>query len=172
MSADVLSNPETSKKLLSLIPLGRPAHVDEIAGRSSSYAPPSPASSPAKSSTSTAAQSSSAERSLNEATTRLKPTSLKPAEPVEKHAVLKGRDFSRAITARHCFAASAAEGILQRSADLFGAQARPLHRDQPPVHHPHAPPARPGPRHPQRRPHPPLRSDPGAARTKTPRPDA
>jgi 3-oxoacyl-[acyl-carrier protein] reductase len=31
MSADVLSNPETSKKLLSLIPLGRPAHVDEIA---------------------------------------------------------------------------------------------------------------------------------------------
>ncbi|HEX4576521.1 MAG TPA: SDR family oxidoreductase [Edaphobacter sp.] len=32
MSADVLSNPETSRKLLSLIPLGRPAHVDEIAG--------------------------------------------------------------------------------------------------------------------------------------------
>jgi 3-oxoacyl-[acyl-carrier protein] reductase len=31
MSADVLANPETSKKLLSLIPLGRPAHVDEIA---------------------------------------------------------------------------------------------------------------------------------------------
>jgi 3-oxoacyl-[acyl-carrier protein] reductase len=31
MSADVLSNPETSKKLLSLIPLGRAAHVDEIA---------------------------------------------------------------------------------------------------------------------------------------------
>jgi 3-oxoacyl-[acyl-carrier protein] reductase len=31
MSSDVLSNPETSKKLLSLIPLGRPAHVDEIA---------------------------------------------------------------------------------------------------------------------------------------------
>ena len=31
MSADVLGNPETSKKLLSLIPLGRPAHVDEIA---------------------------------------------------------------------------------------------------------------------------------------------
>jgi len=31
MSADVLSDPETSKKLLSLIPLGRPAHVDEIA---------------------------------------------------------------------------------------------------------------------------------------------
>ncbi len=31
MSVDVLSNPETSKKLLSLIPLGRPAHVDEIA---------------------------------------------------------------------------------------------------------------------------------------------
>jgi len=32
MSADVLGNPETSKKLLSLIPLGRAAHVDEIAG--------------------------------------------------------------------------------------------------------------------------------------------
>jgi 3-oxoacyl-[acyl-carrier protein] reductase len=31
MSQAVLSNPETSKKLLSLIPLGRPAHVDEIA---------------------------------------------------------------------------------------------------------------------------------------------
>jgi 3-oxoacyl-[acyl-carrier protein] reductase len=31
MSVDVLSDPETSKKLLSLIPLGRPAHVDEIA---------------------------------------------------------------------------------------------------------------------------------------------
>jgi 3-oxoacyl-[acyl-carrier protein] reductase len=31
MSSDVLSNPETSKKLLSLIPLGRAAHVDEIA---------------------------------------------------------------------------------------------------------------------------------------------
>jgi 3-oxoacyl-[acyl-carrier protein] reductase len=31
MSADALTNPETSKKLLSLIPLGRPAHVDEIA---------------------------------------------------------------------------------------------------------------------------------------------
>ena len=31
MSADVLSDPEASKKLLSLIPLGRPAHVDEIA---------------------------------------------------------------------------------------------------------------------------------------------
>lgn len=31
MSADVLGNPETSKKLLSLIPLGRAAHVDEIA---------------------------------------------------------------------------------------------------------------------------------------------
>jgi 3-oxoacyl-[acyl-carrier protein] reductase len=31
MSADVLSDPATSKKLLSLIPLGRPAHVDEIA---------------------------------------------------------------------------------------------------------------------------------------------
>ena len=31
MSADVLSDPETSKKLLSLIPLGRPAHVDEVA---------------------------------------------------------------------------------------------------------------------------------------------
>jgi 3-oxoacyl-[acyl-carrier protein] reductase len=31
MSADVLAHPETSKKLLSLIPLGRPAHVDEIA---------------------------------------------------------------------------------------------------------------------------------------------
>jgi 3-oxoacyl-[acyl-carrier protein] reductase len=31
MSLDVLSDPETSKKLLSLIPLGRPAHVDEIA---------------------------------------------------------------------------------------------------------------------------------------------
>jgi 3-oxoacyl-[acyl-carrier protein] reductase len=31
MSGDALSDPETSKKLLSLIPLGRPAHVDEIA---------------------------------------------------------------------------------------------------------------------------------------------
>jgi 3-oxoacyl-[acyl-carrier protein] reductase len=31
MSVDVLSKPETSKKLLSLIPLGRPAHVEEIA---------------------------------------------------------------------------------------------------------------------------------------------
>jgi 3-oxoacyl-[acyl-carrier protein] reductase len=31
MTVDVLSDPETSKKLLSLIPLGRPAHVDEIA---------------------------------------------------------------------------------------------------------------------------------------------
>ena len=31
MSADVLSDPETSKRLLSLIPLGRAAHVDEIA---------------------------------------------------------------------------------------------------------------------------------------------
>ena len=31
MSKAVLSNPETSKPLLSLIPLGRPAHVDEIA---------------------------------------------------------------------------------------------------------------------------------------------
>jgi 3-oxoacyl-[acyl-carrier protein] reductase len=31
MSLDVLSKPETSKKLLSLIPLGRPAHVEEIA---------------------------------------------------------------------------------------------------------------------------------------------
>src|SRR5258708_4972528 len=31
MSAGVLSDPETSKKLLSLIPLGRAAHVDEIA---------------------------------------------------------------------------------------------------------------------------------------------
>jgi 3-oxoacyl-[acyl-carrier protein] reductase len=31
MSGDVLSDPETSKKVLSLIPLGRPAHVDEIA---------------------------------------------------------------------------------------------------------------------------------------------
>jgi 3-oxoacyl-[acyl-carrier protein] reductase len=31
MSSDVLSDPETSKKLLSLIPLGRAAHVDEIA---------------------------------------------------------------------------------------------------------------------------------------------
>jgi 3-oxoacyl-[acyl-carrier protein] reductase len=31
MSADVLSDPETSRKLLSLIPLGRPAHVNEIA---------------------------------------------------------------------------------------------------------------------------------------------
>jgi 3-oxoacyl-[acyl-carrier protein] reductase len=30
-TVDVLSDPETSKKLLSLIPLGRPAHVDEIA---------------------------------------------------------------------------------------------------------------------------------------------
>jgi 3-oxoacyl-[acyl-carrier protein] reductase len=31
MSLAVLSDPETSKKLLPLIPLGRPAHVDEIA---------------------------------------------------------------------------------------------------------------------------------------------
>jgi 3-oxoacyl-[acyl-carrier protein] reductase len=31
MSVEVLSDPETSKKLLSLIPLGRPAHVEEIA---------------------------------------------------------------------------------------------------------------------------------------------
>jgi 3-oxoacyl-[acyl-carrier protein] reductase len=31
MSEAVLSDPETSNKLLSLIPLGRPAHVDEIA---------------------------------------------------------------------------------------------------------------------------------------------
>jgi 3-oxoacyl-[acyl-carrier protein] reductase len=31
MTTDVLSDPATSKKLLSLIPLGRPAHVDEIA---------------------------------------------------------------------------------------------------------------------------------------------
>jgi len=31
MSLDVLRDPETSKRLLSLIPLGRPAHVDEIA---------------------------------------------------------------------------------------------------------------------------------------------
>jgi 3-oxoacyl-[acyl-carrier protein] reductase len=31
MTVDVLSDPATSKKLLSLIPLGRPAHVDEIA---------------------------------------------------------------------------------------------------------------------------------------------
>jgi 3-oxoacyl-[acyl-carrier protein] reductase len=31
MSVAVLSQPETSKKLLSLIPLGRPAHVNEIA---------------------------------------------------------------------------------------------------------------------------------------------
>ena len=31
MSLDALSDPETSKKVLSLIPLGRPAHVDEIA---------------------------------------------------------------------------------------------------------------------------------------------
>jgi 3-oxoacyl-[acyl-carrier protein] reductase len=31
MSADALSDPATSNKLLSLIPLGRPAHVDEIA---------------------------------------------------------------------------------------------------------------------------------------------
>src|ERR1700721_960447 len=31
MSVAVLNNPETSKKLLGLIPLGRPAHVDEIA---------------------------------------------------------------------------------------------------------------------------------------------
>jgi 3-oxoacyl-[acyl-carrier protein] reductase len=31
MSSEVLSHPETSKKLLSLIPLGRAAHVDEIA---------------------------------------------------------------------------------------------------------------------------------------------
>ena len=31
MSVAVLSKPETSKKLLSLIPLGRPAHVEEIA---------------------------------------------------------------------------------------------------------------------------------------------
>jgi len=31
MTVDVLSDPETSKNLLSLIPLGRPAHVNEIA---------------------------------------------------------------------------------------------------------------------------------------------
>jgi 3-oxoacyl-[acyl-carrier protein] reductase len=31
MSLDALSDPKTSKKVLSLIPLGRPAHVDEIA---------------------------------------------------------------------------------------------------------------------------------------------
>ena len=31
MSSDALSDPETSNKVLSLIPLGRPAHVDEIA---------------------------------------------------------------------------------------------------------------------------------------------
>jgi len=31
MSGNTLSDPETSKKVLSLIPLGRPAHVDEIA---------------------------------------------------------------------------------------------------------------------------------------------
>jgi 3-oxoacyl-[acyl-carrier protein] reductase len=31
MSVAALSDPEASKKLLSLIPLGRPAHVDEIA---------------------------------------------------------------------------------------------------------------------------------------------
>jgi 3-oxoacyl-[acyl-carrier protein] reductase len=31
MSSNTLSDPETSKKVLSLIPLGRPAHVDEIA---------------------------------------------------------------------------------------------------------------------------------------------
>jgi 3-oxoacyl-[acyl-carrier protein] reductase len=31
MSAAALSDPEASNKLLSLIPLGRPAHVDEIA---------------------------------------------------------------------------------------------------------------------------------------------
>jgi 3-oxoacyl-[acyl-carrier protein] reductase len=31
MSGSTLSDPETSKKVLSLIPLGRPAHVDEIA---------------------------------------------------------------------------------------------------------------------------------------------
>ena len=32
MSAAALSDPVTSKKALSLIPLGRAAHVDEIAG--------------------------------------------------------------------------------------------------------------------------------------------
>jgi len=32
MSAAALGDPETSKKVLSFIPLGRPAHVDEIAG--------------------------------------------------------------------------------------------------------------------------------------------
>jgi 3-oxoacyl-[acyl-carrier protein] reductase len=32
MSAAALSHPETSRKAMSLIPLGRPAHVDEIAG--------------------------------------------------------------------------------------------------------------------------------------------
>jgi 3-oxoacyl-[acyl-carrier protein] reductase len=31
MSADAFSDPETSNKVMSLIPLGRPAHVDEIA---------------------------------------------------------------------------------------------------------------------------------------------
>jgi 3-oxoacyl-[acyl-carrier protein] reductase len=32
MSAAALNDPETSKKVMSLIPLGRPAHVDELAG--------------------------------------------------------------------------------------------------------------------------------------------
>jgi 3-oxoacyl-[acyl-carrier protein] reductase len=32
MSAAALNHPETSKQVMSLIPLGRPAHVDEIAG--------------------------------------------------------------------------------------------------------------------------------------------
>jgi 3-oxoacyl-[acyl-carrier protein] reductase len=32
MSAATLNDPETSKKVMSLIPLGRPAHPDEIAG--------------------------------------------------------------------------------------------------------------------------------------------
>ncbi len=32
MSAAALSDPETSKKVMSTIPLGRPAHVDELAG--------------------------------------------------------------------------------------------------------------------------------------------
>ncbi len=32
MSAAALSDPATSKKAMALIPLGRPAHVDEIAG--------------------------------------------------------------------------------------------------------------------------------------------
>ena len=32
MSAAALADPEVSRKAMALVPLGRPAHVDEIAG--------------------------------------------------------------------------------------------------------------------------------------------